>query len=1562
MFEGHNAFYVERQDFIQQSGEKDKSRIGELEDAFQFVIVFYHEQAKSYHLLASQAEVDAKTLSRSIQLANRYLEVKKQTAPQEQISVEYFLDWIIESCNFGEKWLKIKQKELETPAKKKLLKNFVTKSVAVDFISFEEINFDIELVKFVSGLITSIPQFQIKGLKFFDSNLDDKLLVKLERAIKHNGFLEELHFEKLKLGDKSFSFFASIWQFLPFLRSFSLKSCSNLVGEIYFSAFLEKLVSDIQLDLLDLSRNHLGEQIITPLVEELFVVKNSGIKELDLSFNNISPRDSWRLYQLYIKSNLQKKMKLKLEPYPIYGPYLMEVLKNETNCTVVLQRARLGVGDKRRELTKAEIRQTAELREEISQAILLQKSIEDIYSLCKKISDLEFDFPPQHVEKLCELLRDYLNMAEANQDFYSFFYVSECAKMIGLSKSEYLNKQSSFKSKSESLGEELSRILNLELPESQINPMLDQLVVQVMTQDLRGPAVDLLLYIKELRDRKVNEFISKGKDSRAIELALLQEEPYFVIEYDNDFADKTSNIEILEPVDVLSLHPRWINYEVVSMLSREDLIKTTRLRAQGGFREYLVKKMKSRALFLLSEPYMQSFKEQKIDKLLLLARCVCRARFYLIRKNIEKVSLEDKLSLILKNKNKIKEIETERIKTDREVEEELQQTERNLTQRELHQEKKELGFEIIGDKMLGVAEQDELARRSRASVQKMEVEIDPERYRLGLVINSFIFRICKLDRKNTKEKFYTELLHFLELARGVHEAAQEQKLIPKSFIVGEILLSLCKFVVKYLGASSHLYITNAIDLLAIFSFYTKPSADIGLYVLNSFKRDIYNFFTMQPRDYSNSISNPVHKSFTFLSNMIDKLSLPVMRGGSGWNPPSVEKIEEVISMDDFEVELEIDIIIAEKKIKKGKWEGRERVCHLVEQLKQEENFFLSPENKKGSFWLFIEINNKNYDDIPLEFSLDLRQVRHLYIWYSSFVPNHQVKLVLKRRVWTVRAKLATDNLSGGSIICLFEDIKRTYLKKEKFRNLITISKAIELAGILAFIHQIKKNEKQVLVTDLIIERFLPEEIRERLSDKEWVHRLEEYLVSKMFLFKQTLLSLMLKFISNFTNFSNFGSSFYQYRVKGPQQVSIIKEGTIALNCFGIYFYENDNFEREIFALNLDQLTDIRQSKKGVSIEYFEGEESVKVSKIVIESRLSQCIVEDIISFMIIGMREINKMFYSYNFIAKIAKEYNSKIPITKYESSFIGLCLEHVEKYKSDDFELEELPFTENYNFKLPERPVIEKNNEEVEYVDQFSIPQKGNSSSNFNQYQQGEQEFLQGKELAQAKKEMIRKSRNLTHRSQLSLKHDESQRDSLKPGAKIIPKLNIERSIDKNLLQRKQVIKGSDSRRPDSNEKSQITKKEKNDSGKNSMKKQLEIRDNLSGRSVSKETVENDRERMKQLSDFKKSIVVTKDNDKKKPVNSLEIKHRDSRKLALRKSVLMNEGEMKLAPELLALHTDKDEDSRGDINKKARVSKFGRSKNLDDEERGEVNTDFKKKNSIEDVKPGKTCLMVSFD
>ena len=97
--------------------------------------------------------------------------------------------------------------------------------------------------------------------------------------------------------------------------------------------------------------------------------------------------------------------------------------------------------------------------------------------------------------------------------------------------------------------------------------------MRAINNDLRGPAVDLLFYLKEKRDEKCNILLKNKMGYKEVELNIREKDPFFVLEYNEEFAEKTKNLENIEcDEDLLGVHPRWINYEQISEFTRNSLL------------------------------------------------------------------------------------------------------------------------------------------------------------------------------------------------------------------------------------------------------------------------------------------------------------------------------------------------------------------------------------------------------------------------------------------------------------------------------------------------------------------------------------------------------------------------------------------------------------------------------------------------------------------------------------------------------------------------------------------------------------------------------------------------------------------------------------------------------------------------------------------------------------------------------------------------------------------------------------------------------------------------------
>ena len=76
-----------------------------------------------------------------------------------------------------------------------------------------------------------------------------------------------------------------------------------------------------------------------------------------------------------------KKVKLEIAPYPIYAPLLADMISANEIITLNFVRSKISNENKRQLLTHNDLLKIRELSSEISQAILNQKSIEELNKL-----------------------------------------------------------------------------------------------------------------------------------------------------------------------------------------------------------------------------------------------------------------------------------------------------------------------------------------------------------------------------------------------------------------------------------------------------------------------------------------------------------------------------------------------------------------------------------------------------------------------------------------------------------------------------------------------------------------------------------------------------------------------------------------------------------------------------------------------------------------------------------------------------------------------------------------------------------------------------------------------------------------------------------------------------------------------------------------------------------------------------------------------------------------------------------------------------------------------------
>ena len=490
--------------------------------------------------------------------------------------------------------------------------------------------------------------------------------------IRHHSFLQTLHISNSKLTDICWLILCDSWGDLLFLEEIRLTHNPNLRGKENLDKFLLTIMEQLQIRVIDLSYNTLGEDAYDAIdycmLRRDFYMdqKPDGFKleEFNLSHNRFSLRECYVMYKLFQKGQLSKlDVKINLEPYPIYSGMINKIFREDERYVISFERVRISDVKKRSFLKKLDMIRIKELSDMISESTLMQKTIEGIEKLCDRICNLDFDFPPQYVEKLRELLREILNISFEANDCYSFEHAKRAALTIGLTKREISKQDKKLILKSDQFAADVQDLFNLKCTENEINKKVDDLVMKAIAQDLRGSAVDLLFYLKEKRDEKVNMMLKKQDGFDEVHLGILQMNPYFILTNNSDMAEKTRNLEIHKKEDWLAMHPKWLNYEEVSSMTRSELFDC--LQKEWKKNQGKGSEKSQKADFMFSEPSTELYQKSRFDKQLRIARTICQYRW---SKGYNGTILDDpigKVKEIIRDVTRLGEIEKERIRTTR---------------------------------------------------------------------------------------------------------------------------------------------------------------------------------------------------------------------------------------------------------------------------------------------------------------------------------------------------------------------------------------------------------------------------------------------------------------------------------------------------------------------------------------------------------------------------------------------------------------------------------------------------------------------------------------------------------------------------------------------------------------------------------------------------------------------------------------------------------------------------------------------------------------------------------
>lgn len=150
---------------------------------------------------------------------------------------------------------------------------------------------------------------------------------------------------------------------------------------------------------------------------------------------------------------------------------------------------------------------------------------------------------------------------------------------------------------------------------------------------------------------------------------------------------------------------------------------------------------------------------------------------------------------------------------------------------------------------------------------------------------------------------------------------------------------------------------------------------------------------------------------------------------------------------------------------------------------------------------------------------------------------------------------------------------------------------------------------------------------------------------------------------------------------------IKNEGVIVINIFGVFLYEKNRFKKAKIHINLEGIQNLEILETHVLIEFID-EENQAVKKLKILSPMKNDIAYDIVSYMLVAMREHKRLYYSYNFLSTfIALGRNlSSINDDPVTQSQVTKCLEEISNLKEYVLNSKNLAFDKRFNENIPDQ------------------------------------------------------------------------------------------------------------------------------------------------------------------------------------------------------------------------------------------------------------------------------------
>ena len=159
---------------------------------------------------------------------------------------------------------------------------------------------------------------------------------------------------------------------------------------------------------------------------------------------------------------------------------------------------------------KAEVQKTLDLANRIENFIYAPQCVENMFDMAEEIAQFEFNLPPVSRQHYVKFLSDRLNEALFIRDHYAVKYIRKSLDRLEIDYEGYRDRLNKLQMRNEIIRAKFMKILNLEADETDLNEMLDEMVREGLRLYLCEEGVELMYYLKHLRDRWVERLLANG--------------------------------------------------------------------------------------------------------------------------------------------------------------------------------------------------------------------------------------------------------------------------------------------------------------------------------------------------------------------------------------------------------------------------------------------------------------------------------------------------------------------------------------------------------------------------------------------------------------------------------------------------------------------------------------------------------------------------------------------------------------------------------------------------------------------------------------------------------------------------------------------------------------------------------------------------------------------------------------------------------------------------------------------------------------------------------------------